>query len=227
MPQKPPPPPAPPPPSDGSGYGEAKRRPPERVTFPGIPERHRLRLPPGPPEVPADAVPRPRAQTLPGSPAPPAGGLLVASLPPPPNVRGDRTATMPEPPRSMTPSPVSVSGDGVRFRWVALRRALPWILTLVGISGGGVTGYFAAWKAQLAEVAGMKRDAQDAKKRLGALEAGDRRQDERLDGHDAALTAEAQSNRTERATRDLRHKAVVDDLEVLKKTFKIEGLPKK
>jgi len=72
-----------------------------------------------PPKVPADAVPRiahdavtplpkalarARAATQAGMPAPPPGGLPVASLPPPLPARAPAPPAAPEPPRSITPT---------------------------------------------------------------------------------------------------------------------------
>lgn len=182
-----------------------------------------------PPELestPVDGKRRQRQCTLTDGferapPAPPAQSL------PPPAPRG------PPPKPSITPGPesdqaVRVDDRGVRVRlsWSNVKPYVPWIGLLFFGSGGWITTRWAAWRSVEAEVAAMHANDDDHAKRLKALETKVGRHDERLDEQQAAQASEAQSNRTERATRDGWHRDDVDATETLKKAFRIEGLPK-
>jgi hypothetical protein len=131
------------------------------------------------------------------------------------------------PPRSISPAPVSVSPDGVKVRWSGIKKALPWLLLGGTAGGGGVGGYFAGLKFEYAERAAIKAQGIENARRVDDLAAEKAQLLQRVQRVEATmktltdgLAAEAQSNRTERATRDRQ----IDQIE--QRLPKIEGLPK-
>ncbi len=138
----------------------------------------------------------------------------------------DAPVSVAPPPTSKGP-PVSISPEGVRLRWVTLRRAAPWILTVLGFTGCSVTGFFAGLRAEAAVIAGMGAAIGDLRKRSSKLETVTARHEERLDDQANALQAEATSNRAERATAAGKLRTFAEDLEKVKQSVpKIQGLAK-
>jgi hypothetical protein len=106
--------------------------------------------------------------------------------------------------------------------WVA-----PVIATLLTSAFGYVRGYAKGLADAAERLAKIETRADALGVREAKVEARMADVETKAESVEDAQAAEAKSNRTERATRDLWHRDDIDAIEQLKKAFRIEGLPKK
>lgn len=203
------------------GIPGAKLPPPGRRTGDtqtGFPAPPAARSAPMPPRQDLDATdPSPAAPAARQEPA------RVERVEPPPRARPPAQ----EPPRSYSPAPSSA----VRVetptplelaKHAAWKRLAPWLaalgLSVAGTIGGAVTGYFEGLKAAGRRVAAVEERARLLEEEQARALERDASHSRSIEALGRALAAEAQSNRTERATRDAKLEAVEARLP------KIEGL---